>query len=349
MMFVSKIDNTEVNALPYISFTGEIISISTKEQATEVAKALFHERVLGFDTETKPRFSSGRMFKPALLQLATNERAYLFHLKKTGLPQALVELLSNARIVKVGAAVRDDIAGLQRYVSFTPGSFVDLQDMVGEYGIVDKSIKKLTAIVLGKKVSKSQQITNWEAYPLSEAQTLYAATDAYVCLKMYNTLKKHQEEKMSPKQRMYEEVLERANTLLQDEEDLIANMANVSALLKETFGFWWVGFYLVQDNPKQLVLGPFQGPPACTRIPYGKGVCGSSWKKQRTLVVPDVNAFPGHIACSPHSRSEIVVPVFDNKKKIRAVLDVDSDKLNAFDGMDKQYLENIVGLFKNLH
>ncbi|MFY9364478.1 MAG: 3'-5' exonuclease, partial [Bacteroidales bacterium] len=194
MMFVSKIDKNEVNALPPISFTGEVIRISNKQQAVKAAEALMQERILGFDTETKPRFSSGRMFKPALLQLATNDRAYLFHLQKTGLPQALADLLSAEKIIKVGAAIKDDIAGLQRYAAFTPGGFVELQDMVSEYGIVDKSIKKLTAIVLGKKVNKSQQITNWEAFPLTEAQTLYAATDAYVCYRIYNTLKKHQEE-----------------------------------------------------------------------------------------------------------------------------------------------------------
>ena len=121
--------------------------------------------------------------------------------------------------------------------------------------------------------------------------------------------------------------------------DIIANMANMAAMLHETFGFWWTGFYRVIGN--ELVLGPFQGPLACTRIAYGRGVCGSAWKEQRTLVVPDVEQFPGHIACSSASKSEIVVPVFHNGEII-AVLDIDSDRLGTFDDIDARYLERTV-------
>lgn len=127
--------------------------------------------------------------------------------------------------------------------------------------------------------------------------------------------------------------------LLSQESDLTANLANVSAALRMSFGFFWVGFYLVKDD--MLVLGPFQGDIACTRIPFGKGVCGSSYTQQRTLLVPDVDAFPGHIACSSLSRSEIVVPVFDTQGQVRMVLDVDSDQLNDFDAIDQQYLEEL--------
>jgi GAF domain-containing protein len=127
--------------------------------------------------------------------------------------------------------------------------------------------------------------------------------------------------------------------LTADEEDRIANMANVSAALKETFGFFWVGFYIV--SAEELVLGPFQGPVACTRIAKGKGVCGSCWEKEETIIVPDVNAFPGHIACNAASLSEIVVPVMHNNK-IVAILDIDSDQLNDFDETDKEWLEKIV-------
>jgi L-methionine (R)-S-oxide reductase len=348
-MFVSKIEKDELDLLPYITFKGEIHRISTKQKAVEAAAWLSRQPVLGFDTETKPRFSAGKMFKPALLQLATKDRSYLFHLKKTGLPKELLDVLSRADIVKVGAAVKDDIVGLQRYEPFTPEGCVDLQDMANDYGIVEKSVRKLSAIVLGKKVSKAQQITNWETFPLTGAQALYAATDAYVCYKIYNTFLQHGEEIKSPRQRMYEEVLEQATALLHDEPDVIANMANVSALIKNTFGFWWVGFYCVQENPPQLVLGPFQGPTACTRIPYGRGVCGTAWEKQETIIVPDVDKFPGHIACSARSQSEIVVPVFDNNGKVRAVLDIDSEKQNTFDKLDKQYLEKITGLFKSMY
>jgi GAF domain-containing protein len=125
------------------------------------------------------------------------------------------------------------------------------------------------------------------------------------------------------------------------EPDLIANLANVAAALKEQFSWLWVGFYLVKEN--ELVLGPFQGPVACTRIRKGRGVCGTSWAEGKTLIVPDVEKFPGHIACSSVSRSEIVVPVFKNFEVV-AVLDVDSEQLDLFDQTDKKYLEQIVEL-----
>ena len=137
----------------------------------------------------------------------------------------------------------------------------------------------------------------------------------------------------------YVELLPQIKSLVADEPNRIANMANIAAALKEAFGFFWVGFYCVEDA--QLVLAPFQGPIACTRIAKGKGVCGTAWANAETIIVPDVDAFPGHIACSSAARSEIVVPIFDQEKKIVAVLDVDSDTLNSFDEVDKQYLEQI--------
>lgn len=127
--------------------------------------------------------------------------------------------------------------------------------------------------------------------------------------------------------------------LIDGETDLIANLANVTAALKEAFDFFWVGFYIVKNN--HLVLGPFQGPIACTRIAYGKGVCGASWKENKTLIVADVNQFPGHIACSSFSQSEIVIPIAKNNKVV-AVLDVDSQHLNHFDEVDQKYLLEIV-------
>ena len=136
----------------------------------------------------------------------------------------------------------------------------------------------------------------------------------------------------------YSEVLKIAESLVDREAGIISNMANLSALIHQTFGFWWTGFYLVRN--KELVLGPFQGPVACTRIGYGKGVCGTAWKKQETVIVPDVEEFPGHIACSSESKSEIVVPVW-NENTIIAVLDIDSEKLNTFDESDKTFLETI--------
>mgnify|MGYP001408395780 CR=1 FL=1 len=128
-------------------------------------------------------------------------------------------------------------------------------------------------------------------------------------------------------------------SLIEGESDLTANLANVAAALKEAFGFFWVGFYIVKND--ELVLGPFQGPIACTRIGYGKGVCGTSWKEKETIIVDDVNQFPGHIACSFLSQSEIVVPIIRDNKVV-AVLDVDSDQLNSFDKIDKKYLSEVV-------
>ncbi len=139
----------------------------------------------------------------------------------------------------------------------------------------------------------------------------------------------------------YQALLPQLKGLLEGEPDLVANLANLCAALKQTFGWLWVGFYLVKNE--QLVLGPFQGPIACTRISFGKGVCGTAWKEAKTQLVPDVDAFPGHIACSSDSRSEIVVPIFQNSEVV-AVLDIDSAVLADFDTTDQSYLEEIAAL-----
>jgi L-methionine (R)-S-oxide reductase len=139
----------------------------------------------------------------------------------------------------------------------------------------------------------------------------------------------------------YQSIIPQIKALIEGEPDLIANLANIAAALKEQFGWFWIGFYLVKND--ELVLGPFQGPVACTRIKKGRGVCGTSWQKAETLIVPDVEAFPGHIACSSLSKSEIVVPVIRNSEVI-GVLDVDSNALNSFDETDKKYLEEITDL-----
>lgn len=143
------------------------------------------------------------------------------------------------------------------------------------------------------------------------------------------------------KEEQYTALLPQLKGLMDGEADLIANLANVAAALKEQFGWLWVGFYLVKEN--ELVLGPFQGPVACTRIKKGRGVCGSSWAAEKTLIVPDVEKFPGHIACSSLSRSEIVVPVIRNQTVV-AVLDVDSEAPDQFDITDQQYLEEMIQL-----
>lgn len=140
------------------------------------------------------------------------------------------------------------------------------------------------------------------------------------------------------KEDKYRELLPQLHALVSTETDFIANLANVAAALKQTFGFFWVGFYMIKGD--ELVLGPFQGPIACTRIRIGRGVCGTAWKEARTLIVPDVELFPGHIACSSDSKSEIVVPMI-KQGKVVGVLDIDSDTLDSFDTVDARYLEEI--------
>ncbi len=141
------------------------------------------------------------------------------------------------------------------------------------------------------------------------------------------------------KEEQYKTLLPQIKALIEDEPDLIANLANVCGALKEQFKWLWIGFYLVKNE--ELVLGPFQGPVACTRIKKGRGVCGTSWQKKETIVVPDVEAFPGHIACSSASRSEIVVPIIRNNE-VLAVLDADSEHLSYFSDTDRKYLEEII-------
>ena len=146
---------------------------------------------------------------------------------------------------------------------------------------------------------------------------------------------------MNAKEQTYESLYKQIRSLIEGEQDEIANMANMAALVHETFHFWWTGFYRVKGQ--ELVLGPFQGPIACTRIAFGRGVCGTAWQEQKTIVVPDVEQFEGHIACSSASKSEIVVPVWRNDK-IVAVLDIDSEKLATFDDVDRIWLEKIAAL-----
>lgn len=146
------------------------------------------------------------------------------------------------------------------------------------------------------------------------------------------------------KREKYESLVPQVKGLLEGEQDLVANMANVCAALKSALGFFWVGFYLVKGE--ELVLGPFQGPVACTRIRYGKGVCGTAWQNNKTLIVDDVDAFPGHIACSALSRSEIVIPLYHQSGQVAGVLDVDSNVYAAFDQEDERYLKEVLALLR---
>lgn len=146
------------------------------------------------------------------------------------------------------------------------------------------------------------------------------------------------------KQEKYLELIPQIKALMEGESDITANMANICAALKYGMNFFWVGFYLVKDN--QLVLGPFQGPVACTRIHKGKGVCGASWERGEVIIVKDVDQFPGHIACSSLSKSEIVLPIYNSEKEIIGVLDVDSDEYACFDDMDKLFLSEVLSFLK---
>jgi len=150
----------------------------------------------------------------------------------------------------------------------------------------------------------------------------------------------------SDRQSIYDTLLPQLAALVEGETDLIANLANITAALKEAFGFFWIGFYLKKEN--KLVLGPFQGPIACTRIAFDKGVCGAAYTRRETMLVPDVEQFPGHIACSWASKSEVVVPVFDRAGNVSMVLDVDSDQLNDFSEVDVKGLEQVAALITSL-
>jgi L-methionine (R)-S-oxide reductase len=149
------------------------------------------------------------------------------------------------------------------------------------------------------------------------------------------------------KEERYRSLMPQLVGLTDGENDLTANLANIVAALKQTFGFFWIGVYLVKKD--QLVLGPFQGPVACTRIAKGKGVCGASWEKKQVMLIPDVDQFPGHISCNSDSKSEIVIPVTDENGNVILVIDVDSNKLNDFDHTDQRYLEEIAGLIAVLY
>ena len=201
-MFQSSISPEEIAALELASFPGEIVVIDAEDEAYEKAiRYLKRLKVLGFDTETRPTFSPDQHSSgTALLQLSGGGKAYLFRLKKCGLPRPLASILANPAIVKVGAATLDDVRGLQKITKFAPKGFVDLQNIVGEYGIRDKSVKKMTAIILGVKISKAQQLSNWEAERLSESQQRYAATDAWVCREMYLRLQKAPKAPLTPEQ-----------------------------------------------------------------------------------------------------------------------------------------------------
>lgn len=186
--YQEKITNEEVRKLPVTQFDGKVTLVDNLDNFFQAVKAMGSPSLIGFDTETRPSFRKGRRYKVSLLQLADKEHAWLFRLNMLGLPPELAELLSDETIVKVGVAIHDDIKALQSLRPFEPGGFIDLQNIVTEYGIKDLGLKKLSAIILGHSISKAQQVSNWEAPALSIQQQLYAATDAWVCRRIYLAL-----------------------------------------------------------------------------------------------------------------------------------------------------------------
>ncbi|MGZ2371216.1 3'-5' exonuclease [Ancylomarina sp. YFZ004] len=187
--FQKSITKEEINELPLEAFEGEIVIIDSNEGLEEAVDYLKQFPVLGFDTETKPSFTKGNVNPVALLQLSSFEKSFLFRLNRIGLPFPIIDLLSDPEIIKVGAAIKDDIRGLQDINDFDGNSFLELQQYVSSFGIENFSLKKLAAIVLKIRISKRQQVSNWEAVELSVGQLRYAATDAWVSLEIYNALK----------------------------------------------------------------------------------------------------------------------------------------------------------------
>ncbi|MBR5568078.1 MAG: 3'-5' exonuclease domain-containing protein 2 [Bacteroidales bacterium] len=186
-MFTESITPQELEKLEYVSCPGKIIVIdSVGAEFNRAIAYLRAQKVIGFDTETRPTFTPSQpRYSVSLLQLSGPDRAYLFRINKIGMHRRLCNLMANEKVIKVGAAIHDDIRGLQKHNDFRPASFVDLQKIVWEWGIRDKAVKKMAAIILGFRISKTQQLSNWEAENLSESQCKYAATDAWVCREMY--------------------------------------------------------------------------------------------------------------------------------------------------------------------
>lgn len=188
--FKPSITREEISTLPQKSFTGEIYYIDTLEKFNLIIDNLEKEVCLGFDTETRPAFKKGKSYQVSLLQLGTDKRVYLFRLNKIGLPERLAKVLESEKIFKIGVAIHDDIASLRKIREHTPNGFIDLQQYVNNFGIEDNGLKKLVANILGFRISKRQQTSNWEAEILTQAQIEYAATDAWVCFEIYRKLKK---------------------------------------------------------------------------------------------------------------------------------------------------------------
>ena len=186
--FIPKIDNEQTAALPALEFRGDIRIIDREEQIEEACRYLSAHPAIGFDTETRPSFKAGISYRVSLLQLSTEERCYLFRLNKIALSKPILRLLESPKLKKIGADVAGDLRSLRQLRHFRDGGFVDLQSIASEWGIEEKSLRKLSALVLGLRVSKAQRLSNWESATLTDKQQLYASTDAWACIKIYEKL-----------------------------------------------------------------------------------------------------------------------------------------------------------------
>ncbi|MBR2638730.1 MAG: 3'-5' exonuclease domain-containing protein 2 [Bacteroidaceae bacterium] len=189
MNFREHIEKSEIANMPTALFQGRIITIDTIAEADKAIKAISAERIVGLDTETRPSFKKGVQYNVSLLQISTNDTCFLFRLNRIGVPPSLIDFLENEDIIKVGLSLHDDYQALSKRKRFNAGSFLDLQKYVVAFGIEEMSLQKIYAIIFGKRISKSQQLTNWDADVLTDKQKLYAATDAWACLTIYNHLK----------------------------------------------------------------------------------------------------------------------------------------------------------------
>lgn len=185
MTYPETITNEELNQLPMGAFEGDIVVVDSDETMQAACEHLAQCPVIGFDTETRPSFKKGRLNTMSLVQLSSGTIAFLIRINRIPLSRVMLSILENEKIIKVGASIRDDIKGIRKQTPFTPGGFVDIQSIVGDYGIKELSVRKVSAIVLGIRVSKAQRLSNWEAHALTPAQQLYAATDAWSCREIY--------------------------------------------------------------------------------------------------------------------------------------------------------------------
>lgn len=187
--FNAHIEKSEITSMPTVTFPGRIITINTAADVDKVVKALSKEKLLGFDTETRPAFRKGVQYKVSLLQLSTADTCFLIRLCNTGMPESIISLLENSEILKIGVSLHDDYQSLARRKRFKAGGFFDLQKYVSGFGIEEMSLQKIYAIIFGERISKNQQLSNWEQDILTDKQKQYAATDAWACLNIYNRLK----------------------------------------------------------------------------------------------------------------------------------------------------------------